>query len=80
MPRVVAGGGQLGSHMLMQNTGSHQVVKLCSVNVMDKPMAELYDARLYCIGADGFQIRGYERISTHDGDAWVLQGWLVTPL
>lgn len=72
--------GQVGSYLLTTKSGTHQVVKLTTVEVMDKPLAELYDVSLYCFGADGFQIRGLERISTQDGDAWVLQGWLLTPL
>lgn len=72
--------GQLGSYMLSTKRGMHQVAKLTSVNVMDKPLAELHDASLYCIGHDEFHLRGYERICTQDGDAWVLQGWLVNPL
>lgn len=42
-------------------------------------LAELYDASLYCIGCDGLHLRSFERITTHDGDAWVLQGWFVNP-
>lgn len=62
-------GDKSGSYVVTKATGSHRVMKLCSVNVMDKRMAGLYEASLYGIGANGFKIRRYERISTNDGEA-----------
>lgn len=72
--------GQLASHLLKSPRGTHQVVRLCTTEVMAEPLAELHDASLYCIGVTGFHLRGYERVTTPEGPAWVLQGWLVNPL
>jgi len=72
--------GELASHLLTTQRGIHQVVKLCPAAVMSAPLAELYEASLYCIGVETFHLRGLERLSTRDGDTWVLQGWLVHPL
>lgn len=53
--------------------------KPCPTSVM--ALAELYNLSLHCIGCDGFHLRGFDGITTHDGDARAeLQGRRLNPL
>jgi hypothetical protein len=42
------------------------------------PLAMLYSVSLYTVSPLGFHLRGLEQIGDGDGEAYVLQGWLVT--
>jgi hypothetical protein len=45
---------------------------------MDTPLAELREVSFYCIGGEGFHLRGLERVMHEGAECDVLQGWLVT--
>lgn len=45
---------------------------------MEPPLAELREVSLYCIGGEGFHLRGLERVMRDGVECYVLQGWLVT--
>ena len=70
--------GELTTHLRTTRSGVNMVVQLRGENVMHAPLAELHEARIYCIGVTAMHLRGVECIG--DDGTYALQGWLVTPL
>lgn len=70
--------GNLGMFVRFGKSGSYSVAELRSAVPVQPALAELRDAHLYCIGGDGFQLRGLECVMRDGVEHFVLQGWLVT--
>lgn len=70
--------GELRTVELRTATGSYKVATLHPDNVTQRPLAELYDVKLYCIATQGMHLRGMERIGPEGDERFVLQGWLIT--
>lgn len=70
--------GELRTFEMRTPAGSYKVAMLQSDNVREKPLAELYEVKLYCIAPRVMHLRGMERIEQDGDERFVLQGWLVT--
>lgn len=58
--------------------GSYKVATLQAENVTHRPLAELFEVKLFCISPQGMHLRGMERVGPVGEERFVLQGWLVT--
>ncbi len=70
--------GELRTFEMRTPAGSYKVAALHSDNVTQRPLAELYDVKLYCITTQGIHLRGMERVGPPEDERFMLQGWLVT--
>jgi len=71
--------GEVLTHLRATKRGIFMVASLRDPNDhVGESLLELLDARLYLIGPQGLQLRGFERVSSHQASQFVLQGWVLT--
>lgn len=70
--------GELRTMEMRTPTGSYKVATLQAENLTQRPVAELYDVKLFCISPQGMHLRGMERVGPEGEERFVLQGWLIT--
>lgn len=70
--------GEVLTYLRTSKRGVFMVASLRDPNdQVGESLIELFDARLYLIGPQGLQLRGFERIRLEAGSQFVAQGWVL---